>query len=433
MELIIPRAKVVEKMKRQKIAIITHYERIPMNPFVSGMQPTEAVAGVVRYVQSRDDWDMVGFGVPLPPAQNLLSLGDIRPDRVAGAIIAGGPWRKIAALCLERGVPTAATNWLRDEPAVPTASPDDLAIGRLAAQHFLRRGFRTLVFCGPHYLATREEMITGSLAQWLQRRLQGFTETAAAAGAECSVFYDPEGARPGESDDACVKRFSRDLREWVRGLVRPVGILACNDVWATDCLGACREEGLRVPFDAAVMGVDNETFRCEVCRTTLSSIDRNMFRVGFETAAVLGRFLTTGEWGEFPVLVPPVGVVERLSTDVLAVENPRLAAALRFAHAHFCEPISVRDVARAVGVSERQLRREFERDLGFSLVGEIRRLRVEKARGLLTGTDLPLKTIADAVGFRRENYLCNVFARDLGVSPGAWRSAPYRAGPRRGA
>jgi len=172
----------------------------------------------------------------------------------------------------------------------------------------------------------------------VRKRLEGFTEAAVAAGVRCSVLYDPEGATADPSEMACIERFSHDLREWVRGLACPLGILACADWWAADCLQACKDEGLRVPRDVAVMGVDNDVFRCEACRPSLTSVDRNMRQVGYEAAAVLVRYLTTGDWGKIPVMVPPAGVVERLSTDVLAVENPSLAAALRFVRSRFCDP-----------------------------------------------------------------------------------------------
>ena len=180
-----------------------------------------------------------------------------------------------------------------------------------------------------------------------------------------------------------------------------------------------------MPQDVAIMGVDNDVFRCEACRPSLTSVDRNMFRAGYETVALLVRFLTTGSWGDLPVLVPPSGVVERLSTDVLAVSDPKLAKALHFVRRRFREPISTGVVARHVGVSESWLRREFQRHVRFSLSSEIHRLRVQDACDLLATTSLPLKTVADAVGFGSENYLCNVFARDLGVSPGEWRASPH--------
>jgi len=119
--------------------------------------------------------------------------------------------------------------------------------------------------------------------------------------------------------------------------------------------------------------------------------------------------------------IPPLRVVKRLSTDVLAVDDPHVADALRYIREHACDPCSVDDVLRHVPTGRRWLERQFVKSLGRTVGDEILRIRMERAQRLLVSGTLKMPAIAERCGFSCGPTLTRAFERALGISPSAYR------------
>jgi LacI family transcriptional regulator len=280
-----------------------------------------------------------------------------------------------------------------------TAVTDDAAVGRRGAEHFLRAGHRVLVFYSPDRRA------------FAKVRYAGFAARCEEAGVEARLVEEA-----GELESA--------LRERAGG---PLAVMGCNDRAALLALEACRAAGRRVPEDAAVLGVDDDDLVQALANPPLSSVNTARDRVGFEAAALLERMMSGERVDAGTVVrVAPKGVVARRSTDATAVSDADVAEAARFIHTHAGRGISVDDVAAAATVSRRQLERRFRSAMGHSLLEEITRCRVDRARQLLLDTELTLEQIARAAGFTSASYFSVVFKRATGQTPQRYRDA-YRA------
>jgi LacI family transcriptional regulator len=119
--------------------------------------------------------------------------------------------------------------------------------------------------------------------------------------------------------------------------------------------------------------------------------------------------------------IDPVGVVTRQSTDILAMADKNVAAAVSYIREHACHGITVDEVLKQTFASRSQLEKKFRKYIGRSPQAEIRRVQVAKIRQLLFETDFPLKKIADLTGFEHIEYMCVVFKRLVGDSPGNYR------------
>jgi LacI family transcriptional regulator len=214
-----------------------------------------------------------------------------------------------------------------------------------------------------------------------------------------------------------------EVAHWVEALPRPVGLMACNDIRGQQVLNACREVGIAVPEEVAVLGVDNDDVLCDLSYPTLSSIVPDTHRIGHEAAALLERMIG----GESPprksTLIPPLGVVTRRSTDVLAIEDRHLARAVRFIREHACEGITVEDVLEHVPLSRSVFERRFDQLFGHTPKAEILRARLDRLKQLLAETELPLKQIAFKVGFEHAEYMNVFFKERTGQTPGQFRAA----------
>ena len=114
-------------------------------------------------------------------------------------------------------------------------------------------------------------------------------------------------------------------------------------------------------------------------------------------------------------------MVTRPSTDVLAIEDKSIATALSFIRERACQGISVEQVVQHAFTSRSQLEKKFRRHLDHSPQAEIRRVQVAKIKQLLLETNFPLKNIAALTGFEHVEYMCVVFKRLAGDSPGEYR------------
>ena len=354
--------------------------------------------GVVHYIREHQPWSFYlmeqGRGDD-PPEWLENWQGD--------GIIARIETRRIADAVLRANVPAVDVSAARLAPALPWVETDDEQIARMAFEHLLERGFKHFGYCGD------------ARFNWSVWREHHFRTQAEAA--RQTVHCYAAGQSAGD-----LGAQARDLRQWLRELPKPVGIMACYDIRGQQLLDACRSEGLAVPAEVAVVGVDNDALLCELASPPLSSVIPNTLRTGYEAAALLNRIMARKRVAPKAHLIPPLGVAARQSTDVLAVEDRDIARAVQFIREHACAGINVGDVLRAVPLSRRVLEQRFQRMLGHTPREEILHVRLNRVKQLLMETDLPLYLIADRTGFEHVEYLSVVFKRETGKTPSGFRA-----------
>jgi LacI family transcriptional regulator len=216
--------------------------------------------------------------------------------------------------------------------------------------------------------------------------------------------------------------------EWLRGLEKPIGILAGYDELGCHLLTACTRCGIRVPEDVAVVSAGNDPVLCETSIPPLSSIFLDAQRIGYEAAAVLDRMMRGGKAPARPIRLPPAGLAARRSTDVMTVGDPEVAEALRFIRENACSGTRVASIVERIGLSHSVLERRFRKVLGRSPKAELLRVQISQARQLLVESDMPLKEVAHRCGFGSEKYFSDAFLRETGDRPGAYRRH-YRKAP----
>lgn len=287
---------------------------------------------------------------------------------------------------------------------------NSVAIAGLAASYLMGIGFRHFAFCG------------FDNCPWSLAREKAFVRATEKVGNSCSVHHIAL-ANWMQSPD-WMKSWLREqpmLAKWLQTIRKPAGVMACNDSCGREVLQACRDAGIRVPDDVAVLGVDNDEMMCELSNPPLSSLALNLEKAGYEAARLLRNLMNGNSVKSRLVWVEPTHVVPRLSTDVIAQEDNLVAEALRFIRNRAREPISVSDVTREVRVSRRTLERRFLRALGRPLLSEITRCHMQRAKQLLLETDLPCYEIALESGFGSLKTFHRTFNLQEKTTPDAFR------------
>jgi LacI family transcriptional regulator len=319
---------------------------------------------------------------------------------------------KVANAILATGLPLVAMDL--SEKQLSANSPlskvceiisDSYHAAQLAANHLLERGFPNYAFVG---IADRV---------WSTRRRESFIKHVMQAGYNPHV-YEP----PKNKIDREWGREQKLMAEWLYNLPKPVGLMACNDDRGRDVLEACRAAKVSVPEEVAVIGVDNDSLLCELANPPLSSVVLNAERGGFEAAALLDRLMSGRSSAQERIVVEPLQVVTRRSTDVVALEDTEVAHALQFIHENAGRPFQVKEIVNTLGVSRRTLEIRFRRAIGKSMNEKIQQAHLERAKRLLMETDLPLPKVAQAAGYNSTNYLTVVFHKAFAMTPAKFRN-----------
>jgi LacI family transcriptional regulator len=376
----------------------------------------EIAAGVAQYAREVSDWQLY------LELEEPLRRPDLRAWRGHG-IVANFDDERIARLVTSSGLPAVAigggSGYHDPASGIPYIHTDDRRIGEVAAEHLLDRGFTDFGFYG-----VRAAPIHG----WSANREAGFRARLEADSRGCATFN-------AHHDATAWNALQEQLQGWLRGLPRPVGIMACDDVRGRHLVEACRVLGLDVPRDVAVIGVDDDEFICELTEPPLTSVAHSARRIGHEAARVLDRLMRPERFrirGAMPAAPPPrleispTGVVARRSTATIAVGDPLVARAIGMVRERACRGLTIRAVVEATGLSRWVLEDRFKRSVGHSIHEDIVRVKLAEACRLITTTDLPLKTVGRRAGFSTVSYMTTMFRRRLGRTPAQFRREHQR-------
>ncbi|HEY0966977.1 MAG TPA: DNA-binding transcriptional regulator [Opitutaceae bacterium] len=356
--------------------------------------------GVIRYQHEHEPWSIYfkpqGLGARPPPWLNAWR-GD--------GILARINDRPMARALSSTSVPVVDLRNALPDLNLPTVAISNQTVVRLAVEHFLEQGFRRFAFCGTPRGENRNQ----------DDRCALFESLVKAKGFHCHTYEHP--AAPFRSWDA----EQRHVAGWLKSLPTPIAVMTCHDDRGQQVIDACLRAGLAVPDEVAILGVDNDPFLCNLSTPQLSSIDVYPERIGYEAAALLHRLMKGGRPPKKPLLFDPRGLVVRRSTDVTAVSDPHVAQVSRLIRDNAAKPVSIEQLLADIPVSRSALFRRFKEHLGRSPKKELSRVRMERAKALLTNSSLSVEEIARQTFQTDSKHFISVFRRATGTTPMVYR------------
>jgi len=360
----------------------------------------EILKGISQYVHEHEDWKVFHY---------TGSLGVMVPEVLENwqgdGIIARLNSPEMLQVIRRKNVPVVDVLGNVSETGFVCVKSDNTAISNLVFDHFYERGFKSYGFLG----------VEGE--RWSQEREVAFRNRIA----EARCVYSPKMVSHFLKQHCSWNDYLGGLSAWLMVLPKPAAVFVCSDQFAPDLAAACSSAKLKIPEDIAILGVDNDPAFCEVVYPPLSSVDANHVQVGYSAASVLGEMLK----GRIPeaseILVPPLEVVSRRSSDAFALQDEGLRRAMIAIRDHACEGIGVDEISKIAGYSRSVLQRKFRTQLSRTVHDAILSTKLLKARELLSLTRLPLIEVAVRSGFNHQEYLHHVFKARLGLTPGEYR------------
>jgi LacI family transcriptional regulator len=305
----------------------------------------------------------------------------------------------LAEFVIEARKPTVDFSFRRPHLQFPRVLEDHAHAAQMVAEHFLSRGFSNWSY---------------------EERGEGFVAALKTAGYSC------EWLRWHKSPSYRVDREQwKRKRHWLtsqlKRATKPLAVFAANDEQALDVLESCESANIAVPEQVAIVGAENYLLAPDAMITPISSVDTNLEVLGYTGASLLDELMSGRQPPKHPIRVPAASLVARKSSDLLAVKHKGVANSLRFISDHCHEPISVKDLVGVAAMSRRGLHKAFLENLGRTPGQELQRVRIERAKRLLTETEHKVEIVAGMCGFQSANSFCVTFKQATGVSPKQFR------------
>ena len=363
---------------------------------MAGIAGQEKLSGIFRFLGDNHDWDI--RLVRTACEFTVEAVREALRSKYDGFIVSIPGTEQSAAVLASTDIPTIVMDIhspllsARKRRIVFIRNSSE-EIGRTAANHLLAIGkCRSYAF-----------VHNPSVMQWSVDRCTAFRETLRDNGFWCHELKSPEG---------------------LQKLERPVGVFAANDDRGYDVIEFCHAHRIRMPEDAAVLGINNDTLICENCHPQLSSIQPDFEQEGYLAAEILSAMMKSPRTSQTPqtfqtsqtFLVGVKAVIRRESTAELSTSGKLVQKAVAYLRKHALEGIGVPDVVAHLKVSRRLADLRF-RELQHTSIGdEITRIRLAEVQRLLRSTKEPIDSIAAQCGYANPNYLKNLFRKRFSMS-----------------
>ncbi len=366
--------------------------------------PSKLLSGIVRYSRRKEQWVICR----MPPAyKSLIGIPGVvkwAKDWGADAVIGQFEQNDDVGLFARNGIVCVAQDFKQRFKNIPNITADYIGTGRMAARYYLERGFKHFGFFGFNHVC------------WSDERCEGFRKEVESAGIGATVhIYNLQ-------DIDHLWYYERDkLREWLRSIPKPIGIMACDDNQGNNLVEACHSAGVKIPSEVSVMGVDNDELLCSLGSTALSSIYVDIEDGGYRTAELIEQLVTNPDIRVGDVVLRPIKVVERISTAAFATDDVQIQKAVKFIHQNYQKKISVSDVMEEVALSRRLLERRFKSVTSQTLYQYISDQKIRHFAEMLHDTNDQVVNIALSLGETDTKSISRRFKQIYGCSPVEWR------------
>ena len=282
---------------------------------------------------------------------------------------------------------------------------DYIGTGELAAKYFRKKFYTSYAFFG------WKDII------WSEERERGFREEVMKENSKYSAFKERVGAVYDR----------QELTDWLMSLPKGTGLFCSNDEQALTITETCMIAGIKVPEDIAVLGVDDDDLLCEISDPTISSIQQEVERGGYETCRLLHQQILNKSRKPFNVVISPSEVKERNSTLAHNISDQHVRNIVRYIEKNYRNDTSMDDIFQLVPLSRRSVEMRFKKATSMTIYQYLLNIRIEHFSYLLITSDKPYIDLAYEVGFKDIANVSRTFRKYKGCTPMEYRKS-HRAG-----
>ncbi len=351
----------------------------------------QLIMGIAHYSKLNGPWSF--YKEPIGLKSSIPHLTNWKPD---GIIMRDS---LISKELLKLKIPTIlAIHDSKYPKNLPVIKTDSYSIAKIASEHLIEKGLKNFAFCG------------FDSYDWSKERRIHFCQFTSKAGYKTYVYIPPKRIKKNDWE-----KEQHHVRDWVDALPKPVGVFACNDDRGQHILEVCKLLNLKVPEDVAVIGVDNDSMVCNISDPPLTSIALNVESAGYQAAKLMDDMIDKIKIYNKQIIVTPSYVVQRQSSDILAIDDFLVAKAISFIKNNVRNKIIVEDVVKATNINRRTLERRFRRTIHRSIGEEIKYTRIELISKLLIESDFTISQITSFFNFTDVEHISRYFKKEKGI------------------
>lgn len=358
--------------------------------------------GIVRYSKEVGNWSFQRMPLYYRMLYGENGVVEWAKKWQADAIIAQLTDVNIELLN-DLNIPIIVQNYRDRNKAVSNLTGDYFNTGVMAAKFFLNRGYRNFAFYG----------FKGAI--WSRERADGYSHEIEKQGYKLAVL---------ENDNKDKEEWSYNhtvLGNWLQSLPKPVALFACDDHFALQISETCNVYNINVPDDIAILGVDNDDLLCNISDPPLSSIVLDVENGGYNAGKLLHQLITKEITEPFNIVVNPLIIERRKSTEKYAVSDKNIRIILNYIEKNYANHLSVEELVKQVPLSRRVLEKKFKEETGESLYQYIQNYRIDQFTRLLITTDYSLFEAALQSGFENYKNVSRIFRKYKALSPAEYR------------
>ncbi|OBX02505.1 XylR family transcriptional regulator [Gallibacterium genomosp. 1] len=289
---------------------------------------------------------------------------------------------------------------------VPYIATDNDAILQVAFEHLQRKGINHFAFYG---------LPNPGFQHWSNERRMAFERIMK------NNNYQPEIYLGQETHADNWQQAQQQLSEWITALPKHTGIIAVTDARARHLLQTCELLDIPVPDQLCIIGIDNEELIQAFSRVSLSSVVQGTKNMGYQAAKLLHAQLENRPIKQYQYLIPPLRIESRTSTDYRSIQDPLVIQALHYIRVNACSGIKVEQVLDYVKASRSNLENRFRIETGKTIHQILHNEKMNKAKQLLTDTDIAIQEIAEICGYPSVQYFYFVFKKEFNQTPNEYR------------
>ena len=374
---------------------------------------------VALLVKTNSDWhrsvlmgaaqyseDLGGWNFTIPPAD---SNGEVfLPDDWDGdGVICRITSEELESSILERNIPAVNISWLSCSTSeIPRVNSDQQACATMAARFLIEKQYENYGYIGHPPWSNYTDLIEMTFRSELESHSHSLYQFQLGTRAK---------RKGGINDD--------DLIQWLTELPKPVALVVWDSIVGQQVVSTCIANNIDVPGSVAVLCIEHDPLWSALAPVPISNIDQDPWRVGFNAAKLLHQMIRGDQSVSTPILIPPISIVQRRSTEASSVKDPVLDKAIKYIYENAKSGITVKDLLDYTEISRRGLETRFKQELNCSPAAFIRRIQLQSVAKLLRTTNWTISAIAQRTGFAYPEVLMRAFKREFGVTPMQFRGA----------
>ena len=366
--------------------------------------------GILNYSQGTEHWVVC----KMPPSyKRKLGMEGVvawAKEWRADVVIAQFDPEDDVTLFRKNGIVAMAQDYITKFTTIPNITGDYIRTGKMAAEYFLAKGFTNFGFFGYNGVC------------WSDERCESFRSRLEKTAPEGMTFHMYDG----QNIDNMWYYDQSELTDWLKGLPKPIAIMSCDDNQGNILIQACDLCGINVPFEVAIIGVDNDEILCNMTSPSMSTINVDIEGGGAAAAAMAVKMVNDPAYRGEDIVLQPLTVVERLSSSLFATNDKEVLMALRFIQANIDTKISVTDILSCVPISRRLLETRFKNMTGMTIYNYISVKRIERFAQLLLSSNDSISDIAARLDEFDTKSISRRFKELKGCTPSEYRKKKQR-------